>query len=55
VDTLFPRQRDAIVRGKKLIAEVRGQFGNPEEDEHELLEVVTKQRLMKTEKTLWVL
>jgi hypothetical protein len=33
----------------------RGQFGNLEEGERQLLEAATKQRLVKTEKTLYVL
>jgi hypothetical protein len=33
----------------------RGQFGNPEERERPPLEVATRQRLVKTEKTLCVL
>jgi hypothetical protein len=33
---------------EKLVAEFRGQFGNPEEGERPLLEVATKQRLVKT-------
>jgi hypothetical protein len=33
----------------------RGQFGNPEERERLALEAATKQRLEKTEKTLYVL
>jgi hypothetical protein len=32
-----------------------GQFGNPEEEEHPPLEAATKQRLVKTEKTIYVL
>jgi hypothetical protein len=33
---------------------VRSQFGNPQEDERPTLEAATKQRLVKTEKTLCV-
>jgi hypothetical protein len=46
----FPRQRDAILRNEKLIAEARGQFGDREEEKHALLDVATKQRLIKTGK-----
>jgi hypothetical protein len=31
-----------------LVAEIGGQFGNPEEGEHPLLEAATKQQLVKT-------
>jgi hypothetical protein len=36
---------------EKLLAAVRGQFGNPEEGECPPLEAVTRQRLVKTEQT----
>jgi hypothetical protein len=45
----------AVVRSEKLIAKARGQFKNPDEGESPQLEAATKQRLMKTEKTLCVL
>jgi hypothetical protein len=35
----------------KLVAEERGQFGNPEEGEHPPSEAVTRQRLAKTQQT----
>jgi hypothetical protein len=34
-----------------LVAEARGQFENPEDGECPLLETVTRQRLVKTQKT----
>jgi hypothetical protein len=37
--------------GEKLVAWIRGQFGNLEEGERPPLEAATKQRLVKTEKT----
>jgi hypothetical protein len=42
------------VRSGKLIAEA-GQFGSPEEGDHPPLEAAAKQRLVKTNKTLYVL
>jgi hypothetical protein len=33
----------------KLVAEERGQFGNPEEGERPSSEAVTRQRLLKTQ------
>jgi hypothetical protein len=44
--------RVAVVRGEKLVAEAGGQFWNPEEGESPPLKAVTKQRLVKTEKTM---
>jgi hypothetical protein len=49
------RQADGQLRSEKLVAEARGQFANPEEGERPPLGDATKQRLMKTEKTLCVL
>jgi hypothetical protein len=49
------RLRVAVVRSEKLVAEARGQFGNPEEGKRPPFEAATKQRLVKTEKTLCVL
>jgi hypothetical protein len=34
-----------------LVAEARGQFGNPEKGERPPLEAVTRQRLVKTQQT----
>jgi hypothetical protein len=34
---------------EKLVAEARGQFGNPEEGERPPLKAVTRQRLLKTQ------
>jgi hypothetical protein len=51
----FCRLRVTVVRSETLVAEARGQFRNPEEGEHPPLEAATKQRLVKTEKTLRVL
>jgi hypothetical protein len=34
-----------------VVAEARGQFGNPEEGERPPLEAVTSQRLVKTQQT----
>jgi hypothetical protein len=39
------------VRSEKLVAEARGQFGNPGEAERPPLKAATKQQLVKTEKT----
>jgi hypothetical protein len=42
----------------KVVAEARGQFGNPEEGERPPLKAATRQRLVKTqrtEKTLYLL
>jgi hypothetical protein len=35
----------------KLVGEVRGQFGNPQEGEGPPLEAVTRQQLVKTQQT----
>jgi hypothetical protein len=44
--------RVAVVGSEKMVAEAGVQFGNPEEGERPPLEADTKQRLVKTEKTL---
>jgi hypothetical protein len=43
------------VRSETLVAEAGDSFENPEEGERPPLEAATKQRLVKTEKTLCVL
>jgi hypothetical protein len=40
-----------VNRCQKLVAEARGQFGNPEEVERPPLEAVIRQRLVKAQKT----
>jgi hypothetical protein len=47
--------RVAVVRSEKLVAEALGEFGNPEEGERSPFGPAAKQRLVKTEKTLYVL
>jgi hypothetical protein len=42
----------AVVKSEKLVAEAVGKFGNSEEAERPPLEAATKQRLVKTEKTM---
>jgi hypothetical protein len=43
------------MRSEKWVAEARGQFRNPEDGECPPFQAATKQWLMKTEKTLYVL
>jgi hypothetical protein len=43
------------VRSEKIVAEAEKLFENPQEGERPPLEAATKQRLVKTEKTLCVL
>jgi hypothetical protein len=49
---LLSQLRVAVMKSEKMLAEAGGGFGDTKEEERPPLKVTTKQRLVKTEKSL---